>query len=122
VLLRNRPLPTPQEAIQQPFRAFPSWFLRIECDRRGKVTMLNEAHMSEHSAWHGTPGSAGGPTLSNVFGLADDGTTMYAVSPREAYVLRSAPVRGLSQTWRGAGAARSPITASARCGWCATRT
>ena len=27
-----------------PFRAFPSWFLRIECDRCGKVSMLNEAH------------------------------------------------------------------------------
>jgi hypothetical protein len=36
VLLRNRPLPTPQEAIQQPFRAFPSWFLRIECDHRAR--------------------------------------------------------------------------------------
>jgi hypothetical protein len=29
------PLPTPQEALAQPFAAFPSWFLRIECDRRG---------------------------------------------------------------------------------------
>jgi hypothetical protein len=25
-------------------RAFPSWFLRIECDRCGKVVMHNEAH------------------------------------------------------------------------------
>ena len=41
----TEPLPTPQEALQQPFRAFPGWFLRIECDRCGKVTMLNEAHM-----------------------------------------------------------------------------
>jgi len=24
--------------------AFPSWFLRIECDRCGKVQMVNEAH------------------------------------------------------------------------------
>ena len=32
----------------EPTRAFPSWFLRIECDRCGKVTMLNEAHMTEH--------------------------------------------------------------------------
>jgi hypothetical protein len=39
-------LPTPQEALQQPFRAFPSWFLRITCDGCGKVTMLNEAHTS----------------------------------------------------------------------------
>jgi hypothetical protein len=28
----------------EPFAAFPSWFLRIECDRCGKVTLLNEAH------------------------------------------------------------------------------
>jgi hypothetical protein len=26
------------------FSAFPSWFLRIECDRCGKVVMLNESH------------------------------------------------------------------------------
>ena len=29
-------------------RAFPSWFLRITCDRCGKDRMLNETHMSEH--------------------------------------------------------------------------
>ena len=44
-VLRHRPLPTAAEALDLPFRAFPSWFLRIECDRCGKVTMLNEAHM-----------------------------------------------------------------------------
>ena len=27
-------------------RAFPSWFLRITCDRCGKDRMLNEVHMS----------------------------------------------------------------------------
>ena len=40
------PLPTATEALGLPFRAFPSWFLRIECDRCGKDRMLNEAHMS----------------------------------------------------------------------------
>jgi hypothetical protein len=40
----NDPLSTPAEAMQQPMRAFPSWFLRIECDRCGKVVMHNEAH------------------------------------------------------------------------------
>ena len=40
----DEPLPTPAEAQQQPLRAFPSWFLRIECDRCGKVRMVNEAH------------------------------------------------------------------------------
>jgi len=31
------------EALQQLLAAFPSWFLRIECDRYGKV-MHNEMH------------------------------------------------------------------------------
>jgi hypothetical protein len=38
-------LPTPQEALQQPMRALPSWFLRITCDRCGKDRMLKEVHM-----------------------------------------------------------------------------
>ena len=39
------PLPSGIEARDEPFAAFPSWFLRIECDRCGKVQMVNEAHM-----------------------------------------------------------------------------
>ena len=39
------PLPTGSEALDEPFSAFPSWFLRIECDRCGKVQMVNEVHM-----------------------------------------------------------------------------
>ena len=35
----NDVLPTPQEATLQPMRAFPSWYLRIECDRCGKAAM-----------------------------------------------------------------------------------
>jgi hypothetical protein len=38
------PLPTAAEPLAEPFAAFPSWFLRLECDRCGKVSMLNEAH------------------------------------------------------------------------------
>ena len=38
------PLPTATDALQQPFAAFPSWFLRIECDHCGKARMLNEVH------------------------------------------------------------------------------
>ena len=41
---RTDPLPAPAEALPEPFRAFPSWFLRIECDRCGKVRMVNESH------------------------------------------------------------------------------
>ena len=38
------PLPSAEEALQASLRAFPSWFLKIECDRCGKVRMLNEVH------------------------------------------------------------------------------
>jgi hypothetical protein len=30
--------------MAEPFAAFPSWFLRITCDRCGKVAMHNESH------------------------------------------------------------------------------
>jgi hypothetical protein len=40
----TEPLPAPAEALGEPLRAFPSWFLRITCDRCGKDRMLNEAH------------------------------------------------------------------------------
>jgi hypothetical protein len=42
------PLPAAAEALDLPLAAFPSWFLRISCDRCGKDRMLNEAHASEH--------------------------------------------------------------------------
>ena len=40
------PLPTPEEALGRSLRAFPSWFLRIECERCHKVRMLNEIHVT----------------------------------------------------------------------------
>jgi hypothetical protein len=40
-------LPTGAEALDEPFSAFPSWFLRITCDRCGKDRMLNEAHTAQ---------------------------------------------------------------------------
>jgi hypothetical protein len=43
------PLPTGREALDEPLAAFPLWFLRIECDRCGKVQMVNEAH----ARWRG---------------------------------------------------------------------
>ena len=39
-------LPTGAEALAEPFAAFPSWFMRIECDRCGKVQMINEVHFA----------------------------------------------------------------------------
>jgi hypothetical protein len=38
-------LPTPQEALGEPFAAFLSWFLRIECDRCHEVQWINQVHM-----------------------------------------------------------------------------
>ena len=40
------PLPTPAEALEEPFAAFPSWFLRITCHRCGKVQMVNQVHFA----------------------------------------------------------------------------
>jgi hypothetical protein len=40
----NDPLPTGREALDEPFRAFPRWFMRITCDRCGKDRMLFEPH------------------------------------------------------------------------------
>jgi hypothetical protein len=42
----TEPLPTAADALDQPLRAFPSWFLKITWDRCGKVSVFNEAHMS----------------------------------------------------------------------------
>jgi hypothetical protein len=44
----------------------------------------------------------------------------YRLSPREAYVLRSAPIRGLSPA--SVGVVMPPLAASGRYGWCTTRT
>jgi hypothetical protein len=38
------PLPTGQEALAEPFSAFPSWFMQITCDRCGKDRMLSETY------------------------------------------------------------------------------
>jgi hypothetical protein len=37
-------------ALDEPFSAFPSSFMRITCDRCGQDRMLNEAHMPRSSA------------------------------------------------------------------------
>jgi hypothetical protein len=46
------PLPSPAEALAEPFAAFPSWFLRITGDRCGKDRMVNEAHAT---GWRDRP-------------------------------------------------------------------
>jgi hypothetical protein len=40
-------LPTGVEALDEPLRAFPSWFLRIVCERCGKERMIAETHMPQ---------------------------------------------------------------------------
>jgi hypothetical protein len=40
----DEPLPSGQEALDEPLRAFPSWFMRITCDRCGKDRMISETH------------------------------------------------------------------------------
>ena len=43
------PLPSGIEARDEPFAAFPSWFLRVTCERCGRERMFNEAHSSQRS-------------------------------------------------------------------------
>ena len=43
----NDPLPTGAEAMDEPFAAFPSWLLRITCDRCGKDRMFAETHFAQ---------------------------------------------------------------------------
>jgi hypothetical protein len=35
----------PGGAEDEPFKAFPSWFMRIECDRCGTVRTISETHI-----------------------------------------------------------------------------
>src|SRR4029077_17980042 len=40
----SEPLPTAREALDEPLAAFPSWFMRITCDRCGQQRMFSETH------------------------------------------------------------------------------
>ena len=77
---RNDPLPTGAEALDEPFAAFPSWFLRITCERCGQERMFNEAHSAQralpirtkldrkrHDGCGGRPGKA--ELLSGIEGV-----------------------------------------------------
>jgi hypothetical protein len=39
------PAPPGKLRAARPLWAFPSWFLRIECERCGKAQLINEIHM-----------------------------------------------------------------------------
>jgi hypothetical protein len=41
----NDPLPSGEQALDEPLRAFPSWFLRIVCDRCGKQQLISETYL-----------------------------------------------------------------------------
>jgi hypothetical protein len=43
------PLPTGDEALAQPFGAFPSWFLRGICERCGQERLFNQAHSAQRN-------------------------------------------------------------------------
>jgi hypothetical protein len=42
--LRRRSAAVRSGSLDEPFRAFPSWFMRITCDRCGKDRMISETH------------------------------------------------------------------------------
>ena len=72
------PLPSGAEALVEPFNAFPSWFLRITCERCGQERMVNQvrspARVSPASGWPGVTiadfaaGGAGSVGLSSLAG------------------------------------------------------
>src|ERR1700722_550319 len=41
----DHPRPTGEQALNEPLRAFPSWFLRIVCDRCGKERLISETYL-----------------------------------------------------------------------------
>jgi hypothetical protein len=43
----DEPLPTSAVALGEPFAAFPSWYLRVICDRCNKVRIVNEVHTEQ---------------------------------------------------------------------------
>ena len=43
----DQPLPFGDEALKQPFNAFPSWFLRITCERLRQRSHVNQVHMPQ---------------------------------------------------------------------------
>jgi hypothetical protein len=45
----NYPLPTGAEALDEPFAAFPSWFMRVTCERCGQERMFSEVHSAQRA-------------------------------------------------------------------------
>ena len=81
-------MPTPAEALAEPFRAFPSWFLRITCDRCGKVQVINE----RHARWRHD--GCGGLTAKVEL------LTRCELGKRPAMLTRPSPYGRLSGRWQ----------------------
>jgi hypothetical protein len=76
------PLPSPTEALTEPFSAFPSWFLKLTSDRCGKDRFVNEVYAGRwrdrtvaeilrrmrHDSCGGLPGRA--ELLSGIEGVS----------------------------------------------------
>ena len=45
----NDPLPTGAQALDEPFAAFPAWFIRVTCERCGQERMFNEVHSAQRA-------------------------------------------------------------------------
>jgi hypothetical protein len=45
----NYPRPTGAEALDEPFAAFPSWFMRVTCERCGHERMSSEVHSAQRA-------------------------------------------------------------------------
>jgi hypothetical protein len=43
------PLPTGEEALNEPLRAFPSWRLRVVCERCGDDTVFSETNSARNN-------------------------------------------------------------------------
>ena len=77
----NDPLPTGTDALDEPFAAFPSWFMRVTCERCGQERMFNEVHSAQRAMlirdmldkmWHDDCGGRAGKAelLSGIEGVS----------------------------------------------------
>jgi hypothetical protein len=71
------PLPTGVEALDEPFRAFPSWFMRITCDWCGQQRMFSETHSAQGDMLRGCVTEA----VTRLQTSASDGDCAYLMEP-----------------------------------------
>ena len=91
----TEPLPSGPEALGEPLAAFPSWFLRITCDRCGKDRMVSETHLQRggdvpirdllnrmrHDGCDGRAGKAELLTVAAILSLCMVASTCRAATP-----------------------------------------